>query len=350
MNDKLIAKINKLCSKHKIISDQLEDQNIYQDHALLKKLNKEFSRIDPIVNKYNLYKSLINDIEESKLYLKDKELRIMAEEDIEKNIAKKNTLENYFENELVDKDPNDSKDIFLEIRAGTGGDEAAIFSGDLFKMYSKYAEKNSWGVELLNVTESDHGGYKELILKVTGTNVYGHLKFESGTHRVQRVPNTETQGRIHTSASTVAVLPAVDEIDQIAINPSDLRIDTYRASGAGGQHINKTDSAVRITHIPSGTVSECQDGRSQHKNKAQAMSMLHSRLLMNEQEQRKKNTAEERKSLIGSGDRSERVRTYNFPQGRITDHRINLTLYKLDHVLEGNIEPLIDELKKASLN
>ena len=350
MNDKLIAKINKLCSKHKIISDQLEDQNIYQDHALLKKLNKEFSRIDPIVSKYNLYKSLINDIEESKLYLKDKELRIMAEEDIEKNIAKKNTLENYFENELVDKDPNDSKDIFLEIRAGTGGDEAAIFSGDLFKMYSKYAEKNSWGVELLNVTESDHGGYKELILKVTGTNVYGHLKFESGTHRVQRVPNTETQGRIHTSASTVAVLPAVDEIDQIAINPSDLRIDTYRASGAGGQHINKTDSAVRITHLPSGTVCECQDGRSQHKNKAQAMSMLHSRLLMNEQEQRKKNTAEERKSLIGSGDRSERVRTYNFPQGRITDHRINLTLYKLDHVLEGNIEPLIDELKKASLN
>ena len=350
MNDKLIAKLNKLCSEHKIISDQLEDQNIYQDHALLKKLNKEFSRIDPIVNKYNLYKSLINDIEESKLYLKDKELRIMAEEDIEKNIAKKNTLEDYFENELVDRDPNDSKDIFLEIRAGTGGDEAAIFSGDLFKMYSKYAEKNSWGVELLNVTESDHGGYKELILKVTGTNVYGHLKFESGTHRVQRVPNTETQGRIHTSASTVAVLPAVDEIDQIAINPSDLRIDTYRASGAGGQHINKTDSAVRITHLPSGTVSECQDGRSQHKNKAQAMSMLHSRLLMNEQEQRKKNTAEERKSLIGSGDRSERVRTYNFPQGRITDHRINLTLYKLDHVLEGNIEPLIDELKKASLN
>ena len=350
MNDKLIEKINELCSKHKIISDQLEDQNIYQDHALLKKLNKEFSQIDPIVNKYNLYKNLINDIEESKLCLKDKELRMMAEEDIEKNIAKKNILEDYFENELVDKDPNDSKDIFLEIRAGTGGDEAAIFSGDLFKMYSKYAEKNSWDIELLNVTESDHGGYKELILKVTGVNVYGQLKFESGTHRVQRVPNTETQGRIHTSASTVAGLPAVDEIDQIAINPSDLRIDTYRASGAGGQHINKTDSAVRITHIPSGTVSECQDGRSQHKNKAQAMSMLHSRLLMSEQEQRKKNTAEERKSLIGSGDRSERVRTYNFPQGRITDHRINLTLYKLDHILEGNIEPLIDELKKASLN
>ena len=275
---------------------------------------------------------------------------MMAEEDIENKYSlKKLLLEGYFENELVDKDPNDAKDIFLEIRAGTGGDEAAIFSGDLFKMYSKYAEKNSWDIELLNVTESDHGGYKELILKVTGTNVYGQLKFESGTHRVQRVPNTETQGRIHTSASTVAVLPAIDEIDQIAINPSDLRIDTYRASGAGGQHINKTDSAVRITHIPSGTVSECQDGRSQHKNKAQAMSMLYSRLLMHEQEQRKKDTAEERKNLIGSGDRSERIRTYNFPQGRITDHRINLTLYKLDQILEGNIEPLIDELKKASL-
>jgi peptide chain release factor 1 len=350
MNNKLIEKLNELFSKHKTISGQLEDENVYQDHELLKKLNKEFARIDPIVNKYNKYKDLINNIEESKSFLTDKEFRMMAEEDIKTNTAKKITLEEYFENELVDKDPNDTKDIFLEIRAGTGGDEAAIFSGDLFKMYSKYAEKNSWNIELLNVTESDHGGYKELILKVTGTNVYGQLKFESGTHRVQRVPDTETQGRIHTSASTVAVLPAVDEIDQIAINPSDLRIDTYRASGAGGQHINKTDSAVRITHIPSGTVSECQDGRSQHKNKAQAMSMLYSRLLMHEQEQRKKDTAEERKSLIGSGDRSERIRTYNFPQGRITDHRINLTLYKLDHILEGNIEPLIDELKKASLN
>ena len=350
MNNKLIEKLDTLLSKHKTISGQLEDENVYQNHELLKKLNKEFAKIHPIVNKYNEYKDLINSIEESKSFLTDKEFRMIAEEDIERNTAKKIILEGYFENELVDKDPNDAKDIFLEIRAGTGGDEAAIFSGDLFKMYSKYAEKNSWEIELLNVTESDHGGYKELILKVTGTEVYGQLKFESGTHRVQRVPNTETQGRIHTSASTVAVLPAVDEIDQIAINPSDLRIDTYRASGAGGQHINKTDSAVRITHIPSGTVSECQDGRSQHKNKAQAMSMLYSRLLMHEQEQRKKDTAEERKILIGSGDRSERIRTYNFPQGRITDHRINLTLYKLDQILEGNIEPLIDELKKASLS
>ena len=352
MNSKLIQKLDELYSKHKSISDQLEDENIYQDHALLKKLNQEFSKIDPIIKKYNDYKAAIESIRESEKFLseKDKELRQMAEDDISANNKIKNSLEEYFENELVDKDPNDSRDAFVEIRAGTGGEEAAIFVGDLFKMYSKFSEKNSWVIELLNVTESDHGGYKELILKITGVDVYGNLKYESGTHRVQRVPNTETQGRIHTSASTVAVLPAIDEIDQIDINPADLRIDTYRASGAGGQHVNKTDSAVRITHIPTGTVSECQDGRSQHKNKAQALSILHSKLLMQEQEQQKKNTAEERKNIVGSGDRSERIRTYNYPQGRITDHRINLTLYKLEQILEGNIETLIEELRKASLD
>ena len=352
MNSKLIQKLDELHSKHKSISDQLEDENIYQDHALLKKLNQEFSKIDPIIKKYNDYKAAIESIRESEKFLseKDKELRQMAEDDISANNKIKNSLEEYFENELVDKDPNDSRDAFVEIRAGTGGEEAAIFVGDLFKMYSKFSEKNSWVIELLNVTESDHGGYKELILKITGVDVYGNLKYESGTHRVQRVPDTETQGRIHTSASTVAVLPTIDEIDQIDINPADLRIDTYRASGAGGQHVNKTDSAVRITHIPTGTVSECQDGRSQHKNKAQALSILHSKLLMQEQEQQKKNTAEERKNIVGSGDRSERIRTYNYPQGRITDHRINLTLYKLEQILEGNIETLIEELKKASLD
>lgn len=352
MNSKLIQKLDELYSKHKSISDQLEDENIYQDHALLKKLNQEFSKIDPIIKKYNNYKTAIESIKESEKFLseKDKELRQMAEDDISANNKIKNSLEEYFETELVDKDPNDSRDAFVEIRAGTGGEEAAIFVGDLFKMYSKFSEKNSWVIELLNVTESDHGGYKELILKITGADVYGNLKYESGTHRVQRVPNTETQGRIHTSASTVAVLPAIDEIDQIDINPADLRIDTYRASGAGGQHVNKTDSAVRITHIPTGTVSECQDGRSQHKNKAQALSILHSKLLMQEQEQQKKNTAEERKNIVGSGDRSERIRTYNYPQGRITDHRINLTLYKLEQILEGNIETLIEELRKASLD
>tara|TARA_Y100000996_G_C22550497_1_gene653496 strand:- start:828 stop:1886 length:1059 start_codon:yes stop_codon:yes gene_type:complete len=352
MNSKLIQKLDELYSKHKTISDQLEDEKIYQDHALLKKLNQEFSKIDPIVKKYNDYKAAILSIKESEKILseRDKELRQMAEEDISANNKIKNSLEEFFENELVDKDPNDSRDAFVEIRAGTGGEEAAIFVGDLFKMYSKFSEKNSWVIELLNVTESDHGGYKELILKITGIDVYGNLKYESGTHRVQRVPNTETQGRIHTSASTVAVLPAVDEIDQIDINPADLRIDTYRASGAGGQHVNKTDSAVRITHIPTGTVSECQDGRSQHKNKAQALSILHSKLLMQEQEQQKKNTAEERKNIVGSGDRSERIRTYNYPQGRVTDHRINITLYKLEQIMEGNIETLIEELRKASLD
>ena len=351
MNNKLIEKLNELISKHQVIAEQLKDEMIYQDHALLKKLNQEFSKIDPIIKKYDEYKNAIKLIEESQAFLneKDKDLRLMAEEEISVNTNIRDSLEEYLENELVDKDPNDSKDAFVEIRAGTGGEEAAIFVGDLFKMYSKFSEKNSWDIELLNVTESDHGGYKEIILKVSGVDVYGNLKFESGTHRVQRVPNTETQGRIHTSASTVAVLPAVDEIDQIDINPADLRIDTYRASGAGGQHVNKTDSAVRITHIPTGTVSECQDGRSQHKNKAQAMSILHSKILMHEQEEQRKNTAEERKNIVGSGDRSERIRTYNYPQGRITDHRINLTLYKLDQILEGNIESLIDELKKAAI-
>ena len=352
MNNKLIEKLNELISKHQVIAGQLEDEMIYQDHALLKKLNQEFSKIDPIIKKYDEYKNAIKIIEESQIFLneKDKELRLMAEEEISNNTRIRDSLEAYLEDELVDKDPNDSKDAFVEIRAGTGGEEAAIFVGDLFKMYSKFSEKNSWNIELLNVTESDHGGYKEIILKVSGVDVYGNLKFESGTHRVQRVPNTETQGRIHTSASTVAVLPAVDEIDQIDINPADLRIDTYRASGAGGQHVNKTDSAVRITHIPTGTVSECQDGRSQHKNKAQAMSILHSKILMHEQEAQRKNTAEERKNIVGSGDRSERIRTYNYPQGRITDHRINLTLYKLEQILEGNIESLIEELKKAAID
>ena len=236
----------------------------------------------------------------------------------------------------------------MEIRAGTGGEEAAIFAGDLFKMYSRFSEKNKWDIEVINSNISDHGGFKEIIYKVVGKNVYSQLKFESGTHRVQRVPNTETQGRVHTSASTVAVLPIVEQVDDIEINPADLRIDTYRASGAGGQHVNKTDSAVRITHLPTGIVSECQDDRSQHKNKAKALEYLHSRLLSAEQEKQKKDTDESRKKQIGSGDRSERIRTYNFPQGRITDHRINLTLYKLEQVIDGNIEPLIDALTEES--
>tara|TARA_B100000900_G_scaffold376936_1_gene359986 strand:- start:231 stop:1064 length:834 start_codon:yes stop_codon:yes gene_type:complete len=265
----------------------------------------------------------------------------LYEEDL--NITEKKIIE-----ATVEKDPNDSRDIYMEIRAGTGGEEAAIFAGDLFKMYSKFSEKNKWEIEILNSNVSDHGGFKEIIFKITGNSVYSNLKFESGTHRVQRVPNTETQGRVHTSASTVAVLPIIEKVDDIDINPADLRIDTYRASGAGGQHVNKTDSAVRITHLPTGIVSECQDGRSQHKNKAKALEYLHSRLLSAEQDKQKKDTDETRKKQVGTGDRSERIRTYNFPQGRVTDHRINLTLYKLEQLIEGDIEPLIQALTEES--
>ena len=350
-NPKLIDRLDNIIIRYAEITQKLEDPETYKDRKLSEKLNKERSQLEKPYKLFLDYKELLKkiiDIEDLISNEEDKELKILAEDESKEYLEKKTQLQNLLLEFLVEKDPNDSKNVFLEIRAGTGGDEADIFAGDIYKMYSKYAEKNSWNIELINVTESDHGGYKEIILKVIGDDIYGQLKFESGTHRVQRVPDTETQGRIHTSASTVAVLPAIEEIDQVDINPADLRIDTYRASGAGGQHVNKTDSAVRITHLPTGTVSECQDGRSQHKNKAQAMSILHSKLLLHEQEQQKKDTAEERKSLIGSGDRSERIRTYNFPQGRITDHRINLTLYKLEQILEGDIEQLINELKKAS--
>ena len=277
----------------------------------------------------------------------DDDIKQLARDEIIKDQDAKEKLETLLTDLITKTDPNDSRDIFLEIRAGTGGDEAAIFAGDLYRMYTKFTEKNSWSSEIISMTEGDHGGYKEVVIKVTGSNIYGEMKFESGTHRVQRVPETETQGRVHTSAATIAVLPVIQTIDDVQINNNDLRIDTYRASGAGGQHVNKTDSAVRITHLPTGTVAECQDGRSQHKNKAQALEILYSKLLLHEQDQQKRETAEERKSLVGSGDRSERIRTYNFPQGRVTDHRINLTLYKLDQILEGNIEPLVNELKKS---
>ena len=346
-NPKLIDKLDDIRIRYAEITEKLEDPNTYKDRKLSEKLNKERSQIEKPVKHFLDYQELLEKINDTESLISDendKELKILAEDELKEYSDKRDELENILLDLLVEKDPNDSKNAFLEIRAGTGGDEAAIFAGDLYKMYSKFAEKNSWNIELINVTESDHGGYKEIILKITGNEIYGQLKFESGTHRVQRVPDTETQGRIHTSASTVAVLPLIDEIDQIEINPADLRIDTYRASGAGGQHVNKTDSAVRITHIPTGTVSECQEGRSQHKNKAQALSILHSKLLMFKQEQQKKNTAEERKNLIGSGDRSERIRTYNFPQGRISDHRINLTLYNLSEILEGQLDDLITPL------
>ena len=351
LSTKIIKKLSILKIRYDEITKELEIPENYEDHKLLEKLNKERIQLQKPAEFFDEYKILLAQINDTKSLIaseNDKDIKKLAIEELEESEKKRLSLESKLNELLIDKDPNDSKDVFLEIRAGTGGDEAAIFAGDLYKMYSRFSEKQSWAIEIISSTESDHGGFKEITIKILGNNVYGSLKFESGAHRVQRVPETETQGRVHTSAATVAVLPVIDQIDEIDINPSDLRIDTYRASGAGGQHVNKTDSAVRITHLPTGNVAECQDGRSQHKNKAQAMEMLYSKLLVAKQEKQKQETAEERKTLIGTGDRSERIRTYNFPQGRLTDHRINLTLYKLDSILEGNIENVIHELRKFS--
>ena len=301
------------------------------------------------------YSALSDDIAAAEEMLKDRDesVREMGREEFGSLIEKCNKLELQLQKSLIPPDPHDNSNVFLEIRAGTGGDEAAIFAGDLFRMYSKYAEKMRWPIEIISAREGEHGGYKEIVSRVTGNNIYGKLKFESGAHRVQRVPATESQGRIHTSACTVAILPEADEIEEIDINQNDLRVDTFRASGAGGQHVNKTDSAVRLTHLPTGIVVECQDERSQHKNRARAMSLLQAKLLDVETAAREKEEARTRKSLVGSGDRSERIRTYNYPQGRVTDHRINLTLYKLSEILEGNldevVEPLISEYQAGQL-
>ena len=350
MNPDLRAKLENNLSSYKDITAKLSTPEIYSDRTKMKSLNQELTKLEASVKLYQKYLDVEKSILETRELLSDddKEMIAIAQDELKKYEIELKEVERKIIEATVEKDPNDSRDIYMEIRAGTGGEEAAIFSGDLFKMYSRFSEKNKWDIEVINSNISDHGGFKEIIFKVIGKNVYSQLKFESGTHRVQRVPNTETQGRVHTSASTVAVLPIVEQVDDIDINPSDLRIDTYRASGAGGQHVNKTDSAVRITHLPTGIVSECQDDRSQHKNKAKALEYLHSRLLSAEQERQKKDTDESRKKQIGSGDRSERIRTYNFPQGRITDHRINLTLYKLEQVIDGNIEPLIDALTEES--
>ena len=350
MTPDLRSKLEKNLSSYKDITQKLSTPEIYSDQIKMKSLNQELSKLEQSVKLFQKFLYIEKSISETQELLNDddKEMIAIARDELDGYEKELKQVELKIIEAAIEKDPNDSRDIYMEIRAGTGGEEAAIFAGDLFKMYAKFAEKNKWSVEIINSNVSDHGGFKEIIYKVMGNNVYSYLKFESGTHRVQRVPDTETQGRVHTSASTVAVLPIVDQVDDIEINPADLRIDTYRASGAGGQHVNKTDSAVRITHLPTGIVSECQDDRSQHKNKAKALEYLHSRLLSAEQEKQKKDTDESRKKQIGSGDRSERIRTYNFPQGRVTDHRINLTLYKLDQLIEGNIEPLIDSLIEES--
>ncbi len=348
MKKSLLQKLKKISYRYQELGGMLSDPTIINDQNRFRELSKEYAGLEAVVSCFNTYDALESEIESATDLLKESnlELKELAQEEIKALTLKKEQLEDRLKILLLPKDPNDNKNIFLEIRAGTGGHEAALFSGDLFRMYSRFAERKRWSGEIISESEGEQGGYKEIIVRISGDHVYSQLKFESGTHRVQRVPMTESQGRIHTSACTVAVLPEVDEIDAITINPSDLRIDTFRASGAGGQHVNKTDSAIRITHLPTGMVVECQDERSQHKNKARALALLNAKILNQKQERQTKEMAHTRKCLIGSGDRSERIRTYNFPQGRITDHRINLTLYKLDDIMEGDLEPVIGPLTR----
>lgn len=346
MNPTIQEKLDNLAQRTEEIHAELADPGVIADQNQFRKLSRELAEITPVVSQYEAYREASEEMNSTQTMLKDDDadIRKMAQEElprIEKTIE---DLDQELKKLLLPKDRNDDRNIFLEIRAGTGGDEAALFVGDLFKMYSHYAEKRRWKVEVVSSSRSEVGGYKEIIARIVGKGAYSRLKFESGGHRVQRVPQTETQGRIHTSACTVAVMPEADEIGEIDLNPAELRIDTYRASGAGGQHVNRTDSAVRITHLPTGLVVECQDERSQHKNKASAMSVLRSRLLEKEQREQQEQEAATRKGLIGSGDRSQRIRTYNFPQGRVTDHRINLTLYKLDQMMMGEMDEIIDPL------
>ena len=346
MNKSILTKLETIVERVEEINALLADPGIINNQDKFRSLSQEYAQIQPLSECYTTYQSTLGDIETAKEMLSesDAEMRELAELELETAEEKKEQLEVELQKLLLPKDPHDESNIFLEIRAGAGGDEAAIFAGDLFKMYSRYAENNRWQVEIVSQSQGEHGGFKEIIARISGKGVYSKLKFESGGHRVQRVPETEAQGRIHTSACTVAILPEVSEVEQIEINPADLKVDTFRASGAGGQHVNKTDSAIRITHLPTGTVVECQDERSQHKNRARAMSILQARLVRAEQEKQAQETAATRKSLVGSGDRSERIRTYNYPQGRVTDHRINLTLYKLEDFMMGNLDMVIEPL------
>ncbi len=346
MKASLRLRLDQLCDRHEELTALLADVEVISDNQRFRKLSREHSDLSEIVGVWGKYTQAEADIVTAEAMKSDPDFKEMAEEEIQTNKAIIEQLEADLNILMIPKDPNDANAAFLEVRAGTGGDEAAIFSGDLFRMYSKYAETQGWRIEVLSENEGEHGGYKEVICRVDGEGVYGRLKFESGAHRVQRVPATESQGRVHTSACTVAILPEVDVDTSVEINSSDLRIDTYRASGAGGQHINKTDSAVRITHIPSGVVVECQEERSQHKNKAKAMGLLVSRLENAKRSAQETATSEMRRDLVGSGDRSERIRTYNYSQGRMTDHRINLTLYKLDAIMEGDLNEMLDSLHR----
>jgi peptide chain release factor 1 len=348
MKDSIRNKLERLAERHEEVSALLADPAVIGDSNKFRDLSVEYSKLDPVVGRYRDYLSTLAERTQAREMAEgdDAEMRELGQEELASLNARIEREEEELAKQLIPKDERDESNIYLEVRAGTGGDEAAIFAGDLFRMYSRYAGQQGWTVEVLSESSGEHGGYKEVISRVVGRGAFSRLKFESGTHRVQRVPATEAQGRIHTSAVTVAILPELDELEPIELNPADLRIDTFRASGAGGQHVNKTDSAIRVTHLPTGIVVECQDERSQHKNRSRAMSLLKAKLKASEQEKRDQAEASARKLQVGSGDRSERIRTYNFPQGRVTDHRINLTLYKLADVINGDLEGLIQPLQQ----
>lgn len=344
MKDTMRGRLEQLAHRLIEVDAMLSEPEIATDMDNFRKLSRERSELEPVVEAFNAYVATEGDLVAAQEMMRDPEMKEMGEEEYQ--IAKDRIveLEGELEVLLLPKDPDDGRSIFLEIRAGAGGDESAIFSGDLLRMYTRYAENQGWKVEIMSTNASEMGGYKEVIARIDGDGAYGKLKFESGTHRVQRVPETEAQGRVHTSTSTVAIMPEADEAEEININPSDLRVDTFRASGAGGQHVNKTDSAVRLTHLPTGLVVECQDDRSQHRNRDKAMQVLAARLKDQQLREMQAKEAEQRKSLVGTGDRSERIRTYNYPQGRITDHRINLTMHKLNYVMDGDLDDLINAL------
>jgi peptide chain release factor 1 len=344
MKASIAAKLGQLSARYEEIDHLLASEGVTQDLDNYRRLSRERAEIGPVVELYGAYRRTEVDIQSAQDMTADPEMRELAEAEIRQGRERLATLESELQRLLLPRDPNDERNIFVEIRAGTGGDESALFAGDLFRMYARYAERRRWQVEIVSQSPGEVGGYKEIIVRIVGAGAYSRLKFESGGHRVQRVPATETQGRIHTSACTVAVMPEADQIAEVVINPAELRIDTFRSSGAGGQHVNKTDSAVRVTHLPSGIVVECQDDRSQHKNKAQALSLLAARLKDKQTRERQAKEAATRKSLIGTGDRSDRIRTYNFPQGRVTDHRINLTLYKIGQIMDGELDELVNAL------
>ena len=346
MKESVERKLQALVERHQELAALLADPAVVGDNNKFRELSKEYAQLEPVVTEFNRWQQAVAALADTEKMLTDSdtEMRELAREELPGAKAAVEQLELNLQKLLLPTDPNDERNVYLEIRAGTGGDEAAIFAGDLFRMYSKYADRKRWQVEIVSESAGEHGGYKEVIARIIGQGVYSRLKFESGAHRVQRVPATESQGRVHTSAATVAILPEADEVGDVDINPADLKVDTYRSSGAGGQHVNKTESAIRITHLPSGIVVECQDERSQHKNRAKAMSLLASKLLAAEQEKAQAAQAQERRLQVGTGDRSERIRTYNFPQGRLTDHRVNLTLYSLTDIVEGDLDPVIDPL------